>query len=82
MSLETAITRSFVGFLFASDAALITSGWLWSTESADSGIWFWFLVLDWGALFVESVVLVFLFCPTEGDDEDDAVRFLVGPEII
>lgn len=82
MSLDTAKTISVVTFLFAAEAALITSGWLFSTQSA-SAREFWFCLsglLDSRLLSVVGVLL-FLLDPVPVDD-DDAVRFLVDPKTL
>ena len=80
ISLETAKTISDVTFLFAAEAAFITSGWLFSTQSAASGREFCCCLeemLDC-AILSGVGVLLFLLDPVPVDDEDE-LRFLVVP---
>ena len=69
-----------VTFLSAAEAALITSGWLLvSAQSSDaSEIGFLFGVQ--GSISLSGVG-VFLF-PLLMVDDEDVLRFLVGPEIL
>ena len=70
-----------VTFLSAAEAALITSGWLLlSVQSSDASMIDFFFCLGEGWMTLSGVgVLLF---PLLTVDDEDVLRFLVGPEIL